>query len=111
AATFGLESGRLVALRPTDSPATVSVATCRTTGERPFATHFTWTVTRLRSAGCSSAVPLASPVSLQNVLSWTPEPSLGSSIEHSLTVTVYVMPRCTICQPGDPELSASAFIR
>src|SRR5262249_33191561 len=88
AATFGTVSCRLLALSPTASPAAVSVPTWRTSGERPLATHFTSTVMRLRSAGCESSLPSFSPGSLQKVLSCAPEPSLGSSIEHSLTVTV-----------------------
>src|SRR5262249_39468181 len=86
AATVGTDSRRLLALSPTASPAAVSVLTWRTSGERPLATHVTSTVMRLRSAGCESAVPSLSPG--QKVLSCRPKPSLGSSIEHSLTVTV-----------------------
>src|SRR5213082_3574123 len=56
AATLGVISLRLLALRPTDSPAAVRVSTWRTSGVRPFATHVTSTAIRLRSAGCGSAV-------------------------------------------------------
>lgn len=72
--------------------AAMSVSTCFTPGVRPSADQVTSTVIRFRSSGCVTADPSVWLSEQNNVLSLcTPYPFLGSSIAHSLTVTVYVI--------------------
>ena len=87
--TLGLSSFRPLAVKPTVWPAAVRVSTSCTTGERPLADHLTLTVMRFMSAGCESSDSVPSLLlSAQKVESCLPNLSLGSSIEHSLAVTV-----------------------
>src|SRR6202035_3120539 len=109
----GVSSLRLLALKPGAAPAADRVKTWRTSGERPLAVQVTSSVIRLRSSGwVSRTSPVLpsnsfSPASPQKgfwttprtVILWTPHcPPLPSSIEHSVSVTVYIVRERSTCQ-------------
>jgi len=92
----GEASWMLLVVKPTTWPAAERVAVSVRVWVLWAAIQDTLTVIRLKSMGCASAVPVVE-LSLQKLESCTPYPSLGSSTEHSVALSVYVMPSRSTC--------------